>query len=227
MVNPPEHGVGVQLKTYQLAAARRHGLEVPRTLVTNQPERVRAFAEAVDAVVYKPSMGGDLCRPLDAEALSRLHLVKSHPVIFQERLQGMSVRATLVGSEVVSCVAISTDALDYRNDPGYVAGAQQYVEVEPPTELCERLRGFTAALGLTLAGVDFIATDDGRYVYLEANSSPSYLDIEEKTGAPISERIATCLLKAANRQVTAAARRAQPAFIHYASPFDPLAGAPT
>jgi hypothetical protein len=67
---------------------------------------------------------------------------------------------------------------------GYVAGAQQYVELEPPPELCERLRGFTAALGLTLAGVDFIATDDGRYVCLEANSSPSYLDIEEKTGWP-------------------------------------------
>ena len=77
------------------------------------------------------------------------------------------------------------------------------------------------------AALELNSLHDDEPAVLEANSSPSYLDIEEKTGAPISERIATCLLKAANRQVTAAARRAQPAFIHYASPFDPLAGAPT
>jgi glutathione synthase/RimK-type ligase-like ATP-grasp enzyme len=223
LVNPPEQGVGTQLKTFQLACAQQLGLPTPRTLVTNNPDRARAFADAVGSVVYKPSMGGDLCRPLDAEARGRLELIKTHPVIFQERGEGMSVRVTMVGGEVVSCVAVASDSLDYRADPEYRTGGQAYVELELPADLTERLVRLNTMLGLSFAGVDLIAAEDGRYVFLEANSSPSYLDIEDKTGAPISDRLAALLLRSANRRAVGPARRSASGFVRYASPFDPPA----
>jgi glutathione synthase/RimK-type ligase-like ATP-grasp enzyme len=40
-----------------------------------------------------------------------------------------------------------------------------------------------------LSGVDLKRRANGDYVLLEANSAPVYLDIEQKTGAPITARI--------------------------------------
>lgn len=63
-----------------------------------------------------------------------------------------------------------------------------------------------AALGQTLSGIDlkFPGGSLGLegYVMLEANSAPVYLDIEHKTGAPITAAVLDWLAAAA----TAAAR---------------------
>lgn len=220
MLNPPEQGCGVQMKAYQLAAARSAGLEVPRTRITNDPEAVRAFEAEVGALVYKPSMGGDLCRPLDAGARERLHLIARHPVTFQERVDGTSIRATVVGDRVVSCVEIETGALDYRDDPTYRQGGQAYRETRLPEPVERQLFPFLSQVGLRFAGVDFIRTDDGRFVFLEANSSPIYEDVEAKTGHPISDAIAEWILVEANLRDRE--RSPVESFIPYASPYPPV-----
>jgi len=198
IVNPPRRASIGQLKPFQLASARDVGLEVPRTLVTNDPERVRAFRARIGDVVYKPSMGGALCRVLDDEAVRRLDLITRAPVTFQERVDGASIRATFVGDELVSCVAFSSSELDYRGDAAYQAGEQRYEPAELPAEVVERVRRLMRRCSLLFSGVDFIRRSDGTLVFLEANSSPIYLDVERKTGAPISERLAEFLLHLAS-----------------------------
>jgi glutathione synthase/RimK-type ligase-like ATP-grasp enzyme len=199
MLNPPEQSCGVQMKAFQLAAARAAGLDVPETIITNDPDAVRAFYGEVGHVVYKPSMGGDLCRPLDGDALQRLEAIARHPVTFQERIEGTSIRATVVGRRVVSCVEIPTPSLDYRGDPGYREGGQRYVDAELPKDVEARLFDLLDRVGLSFAGVDFIRSGD-RHVFLEANSSPVYLDIEKKMGHPISDAIAAWILRRAGAQ---------------------------
>ena len=49
-----------------------------------------------------------------------------------------------------------------------------------------------------LSGVDLKRDSHGTYTLLEANSAPVYLDIERKTGAPITERIVMWLERAAS-----------------------------
>lgn len=44
-----------------------------------------------------------------------------------------------------------------------------------------------------VSGID-LKLGAGGYVMLEANSGPVYLDIEQKTGAPITDAIADALL---------------------------------
>lgn len=61
LVNSPEHGSVIQLKPFQLQAARAAGLECPKTLITNSPKRANAFIQEVEQAVYKPTMGGGLC----------------------------------------------------------------------------------------------------------------------------------------------------------------------
>jgi glutathione synthase/RimK-type ligase-like ATP-grasp enzyme len=55
----------------------------------------------------------------------------------------------------------------------------------------------------TLSGLDLKHRGGLDYVLLEANSAPVYLDIELKTGAPISKTIVECL----ERQASASQRK--------------------
>lgn len=220
VVNPPENGGVLQIKTFQLDIAKNSGLEIPRTLVTNNKEQVLEFKKEVREVVFKPSMGGALCQPLDAKAEEELALVDQSPVIFQERVIGTPVRVTIVGDRVVSCVRIPSSQLDYRANPGYNEGNQMYLPEFLPDTTKKNCLEMIKNCGLLYSGIDFILQEDGRWVFLEANSSPIYLDIERKTGVSITDAIADYLLLLANeperyKQATQQAARTR-SFIKYA-----------
>jgi len=225
VVNPPEHGSVVQLKLFQLAAARELGLPIPRTIITNNSDRVREFHAQVGDVVFKPSMGGGICRHLDDDALSNLDTLKASPVTFQERVQGEAIRIVIIGGDVVSCVRIPSDHLDYRADPNYTEGNQIYHPLELDVDIADKCWQLMQACGLLFSGIDLILTPDGSFVFLEANSSPIYLDIEQKTEVAITDALANYLVKIANdperyRQVVSRARRSR-SFVSYALPFHP------
>lgn len=193
-VNPLSRTASFDLKPLQLAVFTRAGLPLPRSLVTNEPDAVRAFASEVGEAIVKPLAGGAEARLLDDELLSRLDLIRPQPAIFQARVPGVDVRVTLVDGQVLSAVEIPTEAVDYRAGAAYRAGAQEYV-VHTLGEAGRSLALEAARVcGHVLSGVDLRFTPAGEYVLLEANSSPVYLDIERKTGAPISEAIVEYLL---------------------------------
>ena len=231
-VNPPEHGSVVQMKPYQLAAAAAAGLAVPRTLITNSPQRVREFVAETGEVVYKPSMGGGLCHALDKSATARLDAIAAAPVTFQERVRGTSIRVTVIGQEVVSAVRIPTAELDYRASQEHAAGKQTYEPMDLPPELVQRCLRLMQLCGLVFSGIDFIQRADGSFVFLEANSSPIYLDVEQKTRTPITAKLADFLLRLASepagyRQYLTEVESRASSFIDYALPFDPTRGTGT
>ncbi len=190
-------------KPLQLAVLRRLGAPLPRTLVTNFPQAARLFVDDVGACVCKPLAGGAETRAVDDELLARLDALRGAPVIFQERVSGPDVRVTVVGERVVSSVAIESSTLDYRSGAEYQRGDARYASHPLPAaveELCVRA---AAALGQTLSGVDLKHAGGSHglqgYVMLEANSAPVYLDIEHKTGAPITDALLEWLERAAAR----------------------------
>lgn len=192
LVNPPQAGSLSQFKPFQLQVLRRCGARVPRTLISNDPETIRAFREEVKDVIYKPLCGGALTRTLDEPTLAQLHQVRAAPVIFQERIAGEDLRVMLAGEEVISSVAVETPEqhLDFRDDPVYARGDASYSERPLPTPVLELCRRAARECGLLFAGIDLKRTPSGEYVFLELNSSPIYLDVELKLGHPISAAIA-------------------------------------
>ncbi len=196
LVNPPQAASVLQYKPFQLHALRKVGAAVPRTLISNDPEAVRAFHAEVPQVIFKPIMGGAITLPLDEQALERLGDVAQSPVIFQERVDGDDLRVMLAGDDLVSCVAIRTPSqhLDFRADPAYSGGDAQYEEVTLPDAVVAQCRAAARLCGLRFAGLDIKRTADGRFVFLELNSSPIYLDVEWKLGHPISRAIAELTL---------------------------------
>ena len=200
LVNPPRAGAALQSKPLQLELLRRLGAALPRTLISNDPERIRAFHATEEAsggeVIFKPLLGGAITRLLDGEVLMQLEAVRAAPVIFQQRIHGDDIRVVMVGDALVSAVAIRTPQphLDFRDDPVYSSGGATYEPVLLPEPVLALCRGAAAACGLVFAGIDLKHTPNGEWLFLELNSSPVYLDVERKLGHPISEALADLLI---------------------------------
>ncbi|MDP1917964.1 MAG: ATP-grasp domain-containing protein [Myxococcales bacterium] len=196
LVNPPTAASVLQYKPFQLNVLRSVGARVPRTLISNDPDAVRAFHADVKDVIYKPVTGGAITRVLDDETLESLEVVRAAPVIFQERIGGDDLRVMLAGNDIVSSVAIRTPSqhLDFRADPVYSEGDATYEPVELPQAVVHQCRDAARRCGLVFAGIDIKRTPEGEWVFLELNSSPIYLDVEHKLGHPISRAIAELIV---------------------------------
>lgn len=224
VINPPENMFGQQLKPVELMTARHAGLETPPTLISNDPEAVKAFIQAAQhEVVYKPVSGYGHCKPVTASELKHLERIKTSPVIFQERVTGTAIRATFVDGELVSAARLPSESLDYRDNADYEAGNQVYEPTSLPPAVISACQAYLENMGLLFAGIDLIETADGRHVFLEANSSPMYLELEIKTRHPITFELATALLRHASdpsryRESRTKGRQLQ-GFMPYAIPF--------
>ncbi len=198
-VNHPVRDEAAAHKPWQLALAGRLGLQVPRTCITSDPRRARAFVERLrpGRAVFKSLQATRAdwrpTRVVGARELERLEVLRYAPVIFQEYVEaGADVRVTAVGRRLFAAaihVADLEDPADFR--PGY-----DRARVEPlrlPGELSARLRRLLSALGLTYAAIDLRRDRAGRYHFLEVNPSGQWLFVEERTGQPITEAMARLL----------------------------------
>lgn len=197
-----------RVRTLQLA--RACGFAIPRTVITNDPERLRAFVQECggDVVVrfVEPNL---VASALDDHAPSRTRWfdpselddpivadgLRLAPMQFQERVRkALELRVTIVGAQVFTAAVDSSEsalgALDWREDPelvkGFVPHDLPLVERTQLLALCDRM-------GLNFATADIILTPGGEHVLLEVNSTSYYDFVEDATGLPISEAVADLL----------------------------------
>jgi glutathione synthase/RimK-type ligase-like ATP-grasp enzyme len=181
-------------KPYQAQLIAAHGLRVPETLITNDPEEVLAFRRAHGAVIYK-SMSGvrSIVHKLSDEDIGRLDDITWCPVQFQALVPGHDVRVHVVDRDIHATQIVS-DAVDYRYAK-QAGGSAELRAFDLPPEVAERCVELTAALGLSFAGIDLRMGPSGGATCFEVNPSPAYSYYEGNTGQPISRSLAR-LLKA-------------------------------
>ena len=180
-------------KPYQAQLIARYGFLVPETLVTNDPDLVRAFRAMHGGVIYKSISGiRSIVRALEDTELSRLDAICWCPTQFQAFVPGVNVRVHVIGAEVLATAAV-TEATDYR----YAHRDDLPVMLRPhklPDDVRARCVALTEALGLVFAGLDLKITPDGRVYCFEVNPSPAFPYYETATGQPIAAAVASCLL---------------------------------
>jgi len=180
-------------KPYQLQLIAEHGLGVPQTLVTNDPELVRAFHCEHGRVIYKSvSSERSIVKELDAADLARLEAIRWCPVQFQAYVEGTDVRVHTIGERVFA-TAITTAATDYRYAHRQTGDAAAFEAIELPNEIAERCVALARGLGLGFAGIDLRITPGGQAVCFEVNPSPVYSYYEAHTGQPIAAAVAAHL----------------------------------
>ncbi len=197
-VNEPWREAAACLKPRQLAAAERAGLAVPATLVTNDPERARAFLEAragvptIHKALHATREDWHPTAFVGPDDLRRLSALRLSPVIFQEYVPGVDVRVTAVGDKLFAA------AIDARetSSPQDFRPVFDDARVEPcklPGAVATRVRKLLRELGLSYAAIDLRRRDDGEHVFLEANPSGQWLFVERRTGLPITDAVAGLL----------------------------------
>jgi glutathione synthase/RimK-type ligase-like ATP-grasp enzyme len=166
---------------------------VPETLITNDPELVRAFRARHGRVIYKSISGvRSIVQTLTDEDMTRIENIRWCPTQFQAFVEGTNVRVHTVGDRVFA-TAIKTEATDYRYAQRQSGDHAELRPVDLSDDLAEMCVKLSAGLGLAFAGIDLKITPEN-YVYcFEVNPSPAFSYYESQTGQPISQAVADYL----------------------------------
>jgi hypothetical protein len=197
-MNSPLADEVAQRKIKQLTVARRVGLSIPDTLVTNEPEAAKEFIaqHGVGRVVRKAFRNiAEAPREthlLRAEDITLIDSVRYTPVIFQRFVPAdLDLRVTIVEDDIFAA-AIASEAqyqTDYR--PGLTTA--KVVPYDLPTQVADKLLQLMQIFGLKYGAIDMRVTPDGDHVFLEVNPAGEYLFISRRTAQPISAAIAAAL----------------------------------
>lgn len=192
-------------KELQLQKALEVGLEIPPTLITNDPDEVKSFYREHDGRVVTKTQssfaiyrGGEeqvvFTTPLPPESLERLEGLRYSPMVFQALVpKRIELRATVVGKRVhTACVdsqKSELSSIDWRRDGLGLLNAWEPYQLPGPIQ--EALLKVTHCFGLNYAAADFIVTPEGRHVFLEINAGGEWFWLQRIL--PIAESLAELL----------------------------------
>lgn len=203
-VNDPWRAAAAGDKFLQLQIARERGFSIPETLLTNDPREFRALLRKRGALAVKSPSGSaglpDAQRVLTQRVTSARGAagVRLAPVLAQEYVEKRTeIRATVVGSRVFAMEIDSQASPRTRTDWRRYDARVENRRVELPAAVRRKCIQVTKDCGLEYSGIDLIRTPREEYVFLEANSEPAWLWVEDATGLPITRALAALLARRA------------------------------
>jgi hypothetical protein len=186
VVNRPGHDLDNGSKPLHEATLLRLGFAVPQTITSSDRAALRHFA-GQPAVVKSVSGTRADCWQVTADDFAEFD-PRSGPVHLQRHIEGIDIRAHVVGARVIA-VAISSDAVDYR-----IAEDAKYTPLDLPESLCARMVAAARAMRLDFSGWDFKRDHDGAYWLLEVNPMPGYHAYDRHLDGRITAALVATLL---------------------------------
>lgn len=187
------HATGGANKPHILHTAKRIGLRIPFTLITNELDALEADASRLGPMIAKPVPGGGFAQDV-GELLAKTPRREGRsaaPAFVQRRMEAPEVRIYGVGRESARRFIpfrVESDALDYRAD-----AESRVVHLPLDTvdaEAVEGLGRLMDTLEMDYGAADFkTCPETGRLVFLEINSGPMFSAFDEVSGWAVSDAI--------------------------------------
>jgi hypothetical protein len=177
-------GTSHAAKPYVLELARRAGLTVPETWITNDPAVLDGLD--ADAWILKPVNGGAYTQTLRGACLdpARLTRFTAEPTILQRRLVAPDLRIFRIGTRWFA-FELSTDSVDYRTQKDVRIAA-----VAPDSALTQPLGRLMDELGLDFGAADFKRLPEAEsYAFLEVNSAPMFVAFDRHVSGALADAI--------------------------------------
>lgn len=206
----PMHAIRrADCKQLQLELAMGLGMEIPPTLITDDPDRFLDFYRQHDgnlidklpSIVMPASLksGRELMRftqKVSTRDVGYARRLRHSPVLFQANVaKKFELRITVVGQNVLAAEIHSQSTkrttIDWRH---YDWGHTPYRPHRLPDSVRRACLALVERLGLRFGAIDMIVTPDDRYVFLEINPNGQWMWIEDETGLPISDAICDTLM---------------------------------
>ena len=209
-LNSPNRIIQSQAKLGQLVLAKNVGFSIPHTTMGNNWEDIeRAMLPEGDESMIVKMMHGVISENNVFKALyttpidvAKLDEIRDHtipfPGIYQPFIdKAREWRVTAVGDEVFPAAIYTgkTAKDDWRKHQA--TEAVEFKEEQLPEGFDEKCSQYLKEMGLKFGAFDFIEKPDGEMVFLECNPNGQYGWLEEKLDFPISEAIASELMKIA------------------------------
>jgi ribosomal protein S6--L-glutamate ligase len=180
-----------KLRSLQLFS--RHDIGIPPTAFARSPEDVRQAIRNVGGapVILKllegtQGMGVILAESVKSaeSVLDAMHSLKQNILIqkFIAEARGIDYRAIVVNGRVVAAMERKATEGEFRSNV-HRGGSTRAVELDEDYQ--RTALAAAECLGLNIAGVDLMPSDDGPMV-LEVNSSPGLQGIENATGTDVA-----------------------------------------
>lgn len=198
-----DHHIGGD-KALQLQLAAAAGLDIPLTLMSNDPEQVRDFfyTQCKEQMIAK--LHGSLSRSMSgggaflpttqvrADDLQRLDALPYCPMIFQELIpKAYELRVAYVDGEFfagkISAAGSKTGQTDWRAANDIHSPWEAY---KLPDDTARRIDRMMHRMGLLFGAIDIIRHTDGRYIFLEVNPQGEWGMLQRDLHYPIGETIA-------------------------------------
>lgn len=193
-VNSNESSKKAACKMLQLEVARNCGLNIPRTLISNDPIKIKKFIstnkfggtiyKTFNPLAWKPpsnSLHLTYTNVVTEDSLPSDCLLQSTPGIFQEKInKAYELRITYFGVYPVAVKLYSQEHPDGQFDWRAITDDKLKVDLyDLPKDIDDKCRMLMTHFGLLFGCFDFIVTPSNEYYFLEINEQGQFLWIEQ------------------------------------------------
>jgi len=201
-MNHPSANAGASRKLEQLSVAAHLGIKVPDTLVTQEPEKLKAFyAKHQGCIIAKPLSTGYVERRkseadsliytsrLDATDLESLDELSVCPTLFQQFVEkDYDVRITVVDSALV---AVKLEAKESDGTQRCDIRRNNMVDVihspiDLPVHVTAGIWKLVKKYSLRFAAIDMVVSVTGDWLFLEINPNGQWAWIDQKADTNIA-----------------------------------------
>jgi len=197
-------------KLPNLEVASQLGLQVPQTIISNDKSQIQVFCEHLDWNVIVKSfftegfMTSDgkywmnYAKRIEPSIFQQFaNSIEYAPVFMQEYIEkDLELRVTVIGERIFTAAIHSQEheraIHDFRATSPYKI---KHTVFELPDEIQKKLLAFNKHYGLNFSTFDFVLTPKGDYYFLECNPNGQWYWIEDLTGMPMAETMASFLLQ--------------------------------
>lgn len=190
-------------KMLQLNIAQKHGLTIPKTIFSNDPDRITAFFHTycngkmvakLHGVLSKSMGGEDLLSTnmIDEDSLENISDIEYCPMIFQPYIEKeYELRIVYLDGEFFTGKINNSENTDWR----IAQGNYFWSEYHLPENIKDSLTAMMKEMKLFIGAIDIIKGKDGNYYFLEVNPQGEWGMLQKDLNFPIAQRIADNLIK--------------------------------
>lgn len=206
-INPLENEHKVDgNKMLQLKIAEKNNLIIPKTIFSNDPEKITAFfhehcngkmVAKLHGVISKSMSGENFLSTniIDENSLENISDIEYCPMIFQPYIdKEYELRIVYLDGEFFTGKINNSENADWRIAQGnYFWSAYDLAE-----DIKINLTSMMKEIGLYIGAIDMIKSKNGNYYFLEVNPQGEWGMLQKELNFPIAERIADNLIKRMN-----------------------------
>ena len=204
-VNHPIDIYRARLKPFQLQIARSIGLNVPDSIITNDPREAREFCAAQptvfkmlasQSVEYRGTTYSVDTTLVTPGLMAKFDFIRSQPVLLQRYIdKHAELRVTYVNGEVLvarQTLSCDVSTVDWRSLQN--CRISKYEAWHVSSTLVMQLQLLMRSLNLKFAAIDFVVDGSGMLWFLEVNPNGQWLGYTNEIGMPAAKFMAELLV---------------------------------